>query len=55
MKFGLDGRYELSKKWSLRGGFAVSLLSTDTEWSYRETFRSERDRYLNFPWSSERR
>lgn len=48
LKLGLDGRFQLSKKWSIAGGFAVSAMSTDNEFRYRETFVSERDRYLNF-------
>lgn len=48
LKLGVDGAFDLTDKWTLRGGFAVSLLSTDAEFRYRETFVSERDRYQNF-------
>jgi hypothetical protein len=48
IKLGVDGRYQLSKKWSVSGGLALSLMSTDQAFRYRETFTSERDRYLNF-------
>jgi hypothetical protein len=45
---GLDGRFELSKKWRLSGGIAVGGMHGKTEFRYRETFTSERDRYPNF-------
>jgi hypothetical protein len=50
VKAGLDARLDLSKngKWRLTGSVAVSALSTSTDMSYRETFTSERDRYLDF-------
>jgi hypothetical protein len=48
LKLGVDGRFELTKKWSVVGSMAVSLMATDQVYRYRETFVSERDRYLNF-------
>lgn len=45
---GVDGRFELSKKWRLSGAIGVGLLAAETEYRYRETFTSERDRYPNF-------
>lgn len=48
LKLGLDGLYELSPKWRIRGGVAVSVLQSESDWRYLETFTSERDRYLNF-------
>jgi hypothetical protein len=45
---GVDGRFDLSKKWRLSGGIGVALLAGETEFRYRETFTSERDRYPNF-------
>lgn len=48
IKAGLDARMDLSKKWRITGSAGISALQTTTEFSYRETFVSERDRYLNF-------
>jgi hypothetical protein len=48
LRLGLDGRFQLSKKWSVSGGVALNLMSTDVEYRYREVFTSERDRFLNF-------
>jgi len=48
LKLGLNGVFELGKKWRLRGGVAVALMSSDSAWQYRETFTSERDRFPNF-------
>ena len=50
VKAGLDARIDLSKnkKWRLVGSVGVSALQTSVEYRYRETFTSERDRYLNF-------
>lgn len=48
IKLGLDGKFELTPKWRLFGNVAVSVVSSKTEYTYRESFTSERDRYLNF-------
>ncbi len=48
LRLGVDGRFQLSKKWSVSGQMAVNLMSTDVEYRYREVFISERDAYLNF-------
>lgn len=48
LNMGVDGRFELTKKWRLSGSIGMSLLSAETEFRYRETFTSERDRYANF-------
>jgi hypothetical protein len=48
LKLGVNGTFELGRKWRLRGGVAVALMAADTAWTYRETFLSERDRYPNF-------
>jgi hypothetical protein len=48
LTLGLDGQVQLAPKWRLVGGMSVSAMSSKTEWRYRETFVSERDRYLNF-------
>ena len=48
LRVGVDGHFQLSKKWSLSGGIALNLMATDVEYRYREVFISERDAYLNF-------
>jgi hypothetical protein len=50
VKMGMDARLDLSKnkKWRLVGSVGVSALHTTVEHRWRETFTSERDRYLNF-------
>jgi hypothetical protein len=48
LRMGLDGHFQLSKKWSVSGQVALNLMSTDVEYRYREVFTSERDAYLNF-------
>ncbi len=48
LRLGVDGRFQLSKKWSVSGQMALNLMSTDVEYRYREVFTSERDAYLNF-------
>ena len=45
---GVDGRFDLAKKWRLSGAIGVGLLAGETEFRYREMFTSERDRYPNF-------
>ena len=44
LKLGLDGRFKVGEKWSLHGGIAMSFMSTDVDYRYREVFTSELDR-----------
>jgi len=48
LKFGVDGRFELTKKLRLSGSIGISAVQNDVDFRYRETFVSERDRFLNF-------
>ncbi|MEM7247916.1 MAG: hypothetical protein AAF533_21450 [Acidobacteriota bacterium] len=48
LRVGLDGRFDLTKKWRLAAGVSLSMLDTKVDYRYTETFTSERDRFLNF-------